>query len=162
MLRYPRAGWIGWLSRSREALRAMDSPAAAPLDSFAEQVQGLSLEQLQELYTATFDLNPICALEVGWQLFGEEYARGSFLVAMRAKLREQRIAEEGELPDHLAGLLTLLDQLAPQEARELASSFLAPAVAKMLAGFPGKANPYENLLRAVNVLLPAAEEVAHG
>ena len=41
--------------------------------SFVEQHE---LWQIEETFTRTFDVNPACALEVGWHLFGEEYARG--------------------------------------------------------------------------------------
>ncbi len=44
----------------------------------------------EELYTRTFDLNPVCALEIGWHLFGEDYERGAFLVRMRDQLRRAR------------------------------------------------------------------------
>ena len=37
-------------------------------------------EQIQELYTRTFDINPVCTLEIGWHIFGEDYARGALLV----------------------------------------------------------------------------------
>ena len=159
LLRYPRAGWIGELARCRATLRPIHPQATLLVDAFAERVENLNLEQLQELYTATFDLNPVCTLEVGWQLFGEEYARGSFLVAMRDHLREHGISEEGELPDHLTNVLPLLDYLEQDIAAEFAHNFVVPAVKKMLKEIGGKDNPYENVMRAVELLLPAPVEV---
>jgi len=49
----------------------------------------------------TFDINPACALEVGWHLFGEDYMRGQFLVRMREELSKYEIA--GELGISITG-----------------------------------------------------------
>ena len=46
--------------------------------------RGMSVEDLQELYTRTFDWNPDTSLEIGWHLYGENYERGEFLVEVRA------------------------------------------------------------------------------
>ena len=32
-------------------------------------------EDLQEMYTRTFDINAVCTLEVGWHIYGEDYAQ---------------------------------------------------------------------------------------
>ncbi|HSE32303.1 MAG TPA: hypothetical protein VLA93_12100, partial [Pyrinomonadaceae bacterium] len=47
--------------------------------NFRAGIENFSLSNLQELYTRTFDLNPACALEIGYHLFGENYKRGEFL-----------------------------------------------------------------------------------
>ncbi len=46
------------------------------------------LWEVEEAFTRTFDVNPACALEVGWHLFGEEYTAAMFLVRMREELRK--------------------------------------------------------------------------
>ena len=56
-------------------------------------------EQLGDAYR---DINPECTLEVGWQLYGEDYNRGAFLVRMRAWMRSVGVEERGELPADLA------------------------------------------------------------
>ena len=61
--------------------------------------------QLEELYTRTFDLNPVCTPEVGWHIYGEQYRRGRFLVQARELLKIVGVDERGELPDHLMSLL---------------------------------------------------------
>src|SRR5215469_15396248 len=81
------------------------------LRDFLEQIRPLALEDVQVLYTATFDLNPVCSLELGWHLFGENYERGELMVKMRAELRRHSIEESGELPDHLTHALELLGRM---------------------------------------------------
>ena len=75
----------------------------------------LGSTELEELYTRTFDINPVCSLEVGWHLFGEDYNRGAFLVRMRGLLREHGIEEGAELPDHLESVLRVLDAFVKRD-----------------------------------------------
>ena len=153
LLAYPRGDYGDRLELCRTALPLGNVEADALVGSFVRQIQSLPLEKVQELYTHTFELNPVCALEVGWQLHGEEYGRGEFLVAMRKQLRRHGIPESRELPDHLSNVLSLLDRMEPEEARNLTEAFLLPALNKMLTGFPDQNNPYRNVLLAIAKLL---------
>jgi nitrate reductase molybdenum cofactor assembly chaperone NarJ/NarW len=153
LLAYPRGDYGESLELCRTALPLGDVEADALMGGFFRQIQTLPLEKQQELYTRTFDLNPVCALEVGWQLYGEDYGRGEFLVAMRQQLRRHGIPESRELPDHLSNLLSLLDRMEPEEAKNLTEAFLLPALHKMLAGFPDQNNLYRNVLLAIAKLL---------
>lgn len=127
--------------------------AAGPLAAFCEAVRPLSTEERQELYTRTFDINPVCSLEIGWQLFGEEYHRGALLVRLRGELRRHGIEESTELPDHLTHVLSLLDRMAPAEAQSFAACCVIPAVDKMLVAFEDAQNPYGEVLLAVGLFL---------
>ena len=52
-----------------------DCPGAVEfLTELSDHIEGMSLEQIQELYTRTFDINPVCTLEIGWHIYGEDYA----------------------------------------------------------------------------------------
>lgn len=155
MLRYPDKGYRLHLADVSARLEDEAPEAACLMRDFDNRTQEFTTENLQELYTRTFELSPLCALEVGWQLYGEEYARGSFLVFMRDALRRHSIPEETELPDHLAHVLPLLDRLDENEARELAQEAVLPAIDKMLQGVTGKNNPYESVLRAISGFLQA-------
>ena len=62
--------------------------AAVDVARFGEFLERHDMWQVEEAFTGTFDVNPACALEVGWHLFGEEYARGMFLVRMREEMRK--------------------------------------------------------------------------
>lgn len=123
------------------------------LERFTAHVETASLEELEELFTRTFDLNPVCCLEVGWQLYGEDYNRGSFMVQMRQQMRAHSVPESIELPDHLANLLPLLGRMEPEEAGPLCASSILPALEKMQTGLGGTENPYAEVLAAVRTLL---------
>ncbi len=129
-------------------------------------MSGVAVAEAQELYTRTFDLSPLCSLEVGWQLYGEDYARGSFLVYARTQLVEHGVPERGELPDHLAHLLPLMPRMPAAKADELREAAALPAIRKMLKAFEGNPNPYGLLLRAIATLLQVPlnqpiEELSH-
>jgi len=153
LFRYPTEGYLHDVVRSFEALAAGGDQIIEPLAKFFEQVRSLTVKDLQVLYTATFDLDPVCSLEVGWHLFGENYERGEFLVRMRGELRRLGVKESTELPDHLSHALEALDRMEPEEAADFAAACLAPALDKMIAGIKGKSNLFENLLLVATQLL---------
>jgi nitrate reductase delta subunit len=167
LLRYPSFGYVGssfsdHLATARAALAEAPAALRAPFERFADGVSRLSPTALQELYTRTFDLNPVCALEVGWHLHGESYDRGRFLVQMRGLLERLEINEGGELPDHLASVLPALARLDPSAREELGHRSVIPALARMLAAFDGRENPYADALRtadgALRLLVGEPEE----
>jgi len=168
LLRYPGEGYENAGERCMEALAGSDPDAALLLSTFLGQTRGCSVEELQALYTSTFDLDPVCSLEVGWHLFGENYERGAFLVKMRGELRRLGIAESTELPDHITHALAALGRMEPEEGSEFATACLFPALDKMCAGLQGKSNPFETVLLAIARVLelryprPEPEAVSAG
>jgi nitrate reductase delta subunit len=172
LLRYPGEGYHRRIEGCRQALArgAYATPLAEVdrlLGEFAATVAPLSVGDLEELYTSTFDLDPVCSLELGWHLFGENYSRGEFLVAMRQTLRRLGLEETTELPDHLTHVLRALGRMEPAEADRFSVNFVLPALEKMQAGLAGKSCPFENVLAALRdvILSPCGAllpEVSHG
>ncbi|MBI3669601.1 MAG: nitrate reductase molybdenum cofactor assembly chaperone [Acidobacteria bacterium] len=153
LLEYPGEDYVQRIERAAQVLAEAQPAAAGLLRSFQEQIRGSSTEELQALFTSTFDLDPVCSLEVGWHLFGEQYERGVFLVKMRQQMRRFALAESTELPDHLTHVLAVLGRMEPEEADEFAAACVHPALDKMRAGLGGKNNPFENVLEAIARLL---------
>ena len=145
---YPRTDYA---SAVENAVACSGSAAPALLE-FAREVPGTPLSSLQELYTSTFDLHPLCALDMGWHLFGEEYERGLLLARMRRELRAHGIPETRELPDHLSHALLLLSRMGPAQAEEFASVIVSPALDRMLKCMPAE-NLFSSLLQAVRQLI---------
>lgn len=145
LVKYPEVGYRERVVECRYAL-AEAHPAVSPLlDDFVRATAPLSIEDMQELFTRTFDLNPVCSLEIGWHLFGENYDRGALLVKMRQELRRYGLTESAELPDHLTHVLALLGHIEPERAQDFAATCVLPAVDKMLAAFDGKAEGKESI-----------------
>ncbi len=140
--------------RVQTCARVLQGAGASELfDDFAAYAREHSVNELQELFIQSFDLNPVCSLELGWQLFGENYDRGAFLVKMRHELRRYHISESQELPDHLTHALRLLGNMEPERAADFATACVLPALGKMLIALRDQHNPYENVLKTVARLL---------
>jgi nitrate reductase delta subunit len=141
LLEYPDAKW--------------DTKMTGDLvNEFESSIGPLSLSELQELYTRTFDLNPACALEVGYHLFGENYKRGEFLANLRETEAPFELGQAQQLPDYLPVLLRLLPKLDDQELRSsLIAECLIPGIEKMLGSLKETDNPYRSLLAAVRSTL---------
>ncbi len=153
LFEYPGEDYV---LRARDCLAAMSreqAEAASLLGEFFAAIQGRNIEPLQELFTRTFDLNPVCTLEIGWHLYGEDYQRGDFLVKMRQQLRAHDVPESRELPDHLTHALALLGSMEADEAAAFAGHFLIPALDKMRAGWKNNRNAFAALLESTFVLL---------
>ncbi len=118
--------------------------------AFAEQ-QGI--RDLEEAFTGTFDVNPACALEIGWHLFGEEYARGLFLVRMREELRKYGVEESAELPDHIAHVLAVVAAMPDDEAGRFVSACVLPAVKKMHQALADTDTPYRHVVSCLAQVL---------
>ncbi len=152
---YPVEGHGERMEACREAVSREYPEAAEHLASLAERTSDLTLEGKQELFSKTFELNPVCSAEVGWHLFAENYERGTFMVWMRAQLREFGLRESTELPDHLTHVLPALGRMAKADAEEFSATCVLPALDRMLASLKDKDNPNEDALRAVRSVLVA-------
>jgi len=145
LLEYPDSDWPA------KVKTALDVDVTS---DFCRAVEFISLSELQELYARTFDLNPACALEVGYHLFGENYKRGEFLANLRETEAPFDIGQANQLPDYLPVLLRLLTKLDEEDLRlSLITQCLIPALEKMLGTFRDGANPYSSLLAAVRQTL---------
>ena len=152
---YPEASLPDRVAAARRALEAEDPRLLHHLDPLASFVAGASTEKAEELFTRTFDINPACTLECGWHLYGEDYARGTFLVRMRSMLRDSGVEESAELPDHLCHVLPVLGRLEDEVADAFAADRVLPALEKMLEGFKDADNPYRAALEGTLAVLKA-------
>lgn len=149
LLFYPQEGMAETIRECKEVLAKHESTALEPVKALEKLLSESTVDSMQELYTRTFEINPVCALEVGWQLFGERYERGTFIVKMRQTLRAMDLPESTELPDHLVHVLQALGRMDEDESREFAKTFVLPAMEKMLAGFKDKDNVYRGVLTGI-------------
>jgi nitrate reductase molybdenum cofactor assembly chaperone len=127
--------------------------AAKGVSEFGRFVEQCGEHELEEAYTRTFDVNPSCALEIGWHLFGEDYMRGQFLVRMRGELAKHEIAESGELPDHLTHVLPVLASMPEEEAQVFSHACVFPALHKMQTSLEKNQSPYRHLIRCLLLVL---------
>lgn len=149
-LEYPGEDWDARLDRCRQWLTVQEPEVAVQLVSFRRKMRKLGIAELQELYRRTFVNDPVCQLDIGYHLFGDNDNR----VRLLAKLREAEAACEVDYakhsPDQLPVLLRLLTKLDDKERRHaLIIEFLIPALGKMLDALHQANNPYQDLIEVI-------------
>lgn len=165
LLEYPGPDLLDQVEQVRGALALQHPELAARLEPLALFAAEQDQAALEETYTRTFDISAPCCLEIGWQLFGENYHRGSLLVKLRMALREHGIDPGSELPDHLVPVLRLIAVLPAEfEPADLAHEGVLPALTKMRAALAETANPWSCVLEVVEAMVieafgPAPAEV---
>lgn len=161
LLEYPRDGHAAAV-RAHVAVLAAEVPAAgALLAAFARDAAEQDIAAREELFVRTFDVNAERALEVGWQVFGEQYARGAFLAKLRGMLAENGVPETSELPDHITQVLRILGRVPETDAHFLIARAVRPAMRRIRADL-GDAHAYSAVLDAAAevVALHGAPEIA--
>jgi nitrate reductase delta subunit len=155
LLEYPGPGTVALAERCRAMVVGASAEAAASVEAFGLYAASADERELEELYARSFDFSPAHSLDLGYQLFGESYKRGIFLVKVQAAVKAHGVDRASELADHLPVVLRLLTKLEASEARSLADEAILPSVAKILGAFADPTNPYRMLLEATRALLCA-------
>jgi nitrate reductase delta subunit len=132
--------------------------AADALETFLHGLQQCPLEKMEELYTTTFDMQPVCYPYVGYHLFGESYKRGAFMAQLNEAYHASGYSAAQELPDHLSVVLRFLGlDFANRQSdfcQALLNEGVKPALGKMLQAFGAQSdNPYFGLLSALQLFL---------
>lgn len=166
LLDYPGPDLCATAERCRAALAGRCPEAEAAVEGFLARAAGARPHEMEELYVRAFDLRPEASLDLGYQIFGESYKRGIFLVKMQRAARAHGVDLVSELPDHLPVVLRLVARLdEAEDPRSLVDEIVLPAVAKVVGMFDTLAkeakeaqetremSPYVSLLRAALALL---------
>ncbi|MCH8285868.1 nitrate reductase molybdenum cofactor assembly chaperone [candidate division KSB1 bacterium] len=154
LLEYPQDDIFENISGCLNSLQSLYPEAKSQLESFSKSARSTNLFSLQALYNFSFDINPVCTLDIGYHVFGESYKRGSFLVGMKKMLKEQGIETKDELPDYLPNILRLLAGISKNDdSVSLATLIVAPALARMKKSFKENNNCYGAVVRAVDCVI---------
>ncbi|HHI80662.1 MAG TPA: hypothetical protein ENK02_11860 [Planctomycetes bacterium] len=170
---YPEPGYGERVAAAHEMVRGLYPQALEEMDRFTRALglrdgacEGERLDAIQELYTRTFDIQPITTLDVGFVLFGDDYKRGEIL----SNLNKEHIASGNscgnELADHLPNLLRLIAIKGKDPfVRELVDMILAPALRAMLREFDpervAKKNEYYKKQYKTLIETPNVESIAY-
>jgi nitrate reductase assembly molybdenum cofactor insertion protein NarJ len=136
--RYPE------LAKAAERAMRADYPVAAdllqkfidmlpPVDAEAPEI---ALNETQEIFTRSFEVQSLTTLDVGYIVFGDDYKRAELLVNLN---REHRLVENDcgtELSDHLPNVLRLLAVWEDEDlALEFVQQILHPSLQRMVEEF---------------------------
>ncbi len=156
LLEYPR-GEIGRVAGECAALLSAELPEAAVLlRDFAAGMAGLPRGTIEEIYTSTFDLDPVCYLYVGYHVFGETYKRSIFLLALKERYRACGITVDSELADHISAVLRYV--VAGDDAEDVdvvVREALLPALQRMTGR--AKSAGHDDEVEPPAVVPPAGE-----
>lgn len=166
-LRYPSPDSRDTLRRRLEEV-AQES-VRADLCAFLGEIECLTLEEWEELYVRSFDLDPDAAPYLGWHVWPDEQRRAQLLLEMARRLSAHDLDADGELPDHLVPVFRYLARRPDASGREttvsgtetpLLDQALKPALHAITDRLRSQTppNPYVHLLEGAAKALDLAEE----
>ena len=154
LFRYPDADLESVVAQIDNLLSEKYADNKNDLIAFQGFLRTYNLEQQQEYYIKTFDVNALCYLDIGYILFGEDYKRGEFLVNLSKEHQKAQNDCGSELADHLPNILRLFDKTEDKKfVKELAYCLVIPALKEMLVSFKNETNVYRNILHLVLSIL---------
>ena len=164
LLEYPSSDVKEHAVQCLVQLQPTHPEAAETLEKFIRRLDQLSLDQMRELYTTTFDMQPVCYPYVGYHLFGESYKRGAFMAQLNEAYHAIGYSAGQELPDHLTAILRFLgldsDNCSGEFCQTLLKEGVQPALEKMLKAFGDESeNPYFGLLSVLHLFLVRTSEM---
>jgi nitrate reductase delta subunit len=163
LLEYPALSTSLKAGHCYERLQGFMPDAAIALERFYSAIERQTLQKLEELYTVTFDMQPVCYPYIGYQLFGESYKRGAFMAQLNEAFHAFGYSAGQELPDHLSVVLRFIGLDSVNRRGDFCQALLnegvMPALGKMLQMFGAESeNPYFGLLLALQTFLVQTTE----
>ncbi len=130
------------------------------LMSFRNDLDRLSIDTLQELYSYTFELVSDTTLDIGYYLHAGQdgFKRASNLVKIKAMYRDNGFpfdeVAKGELPDHLVVILKFLGFIDDEALkRDFMKTFVVVTMEKLNRNFQTKKNAYRHLVGAIHKII---------
>ncbi len=157
LLEYPREDMK---IRVEESVKALSSHPEYPpeaveeLKKFQRDLEEMPLDDLQGVYSYTFELSSDYTLDMGYHLF-EGFKRSNKMATIKSMFKESGFPSEqfgkGELPDHLPVLLHFLSFLQDEALKkDFRESFVILAMEKLVKNFEkNKKNIYSHLISAI-------------
>jgi nitrate reductase molybdenum cofactor assembly chaperone NarJ/NarW len=135
----------GWITRYGKDHLA----AAGHLKRFVDETGARSLTEMEETYTRTFDMAPVCSPYISGHIYGDEnFERGTLLSALSERYAQAGFDLHGELPDHIMLLLKFCPELDSEELTELTHYCLKKPLADMVDQLESCENVYRHVLKA--------------
>ncbi len=136
LFKYPEEDFTLHLKENQDFLDGFHPEAGKELQLFSNYMNNCSPDERQELFTKTFDVQPICYLDLGYVMFGEDYKRGAFLLNMQEEQRKIKNDCGTDLPDNICNVLDLM-AISEDDAflEDLVWNIFIPCVKRMIGEF---------------------------
>ena len=136
LLDFPEQGFIENVGEAQSFLDSRYGDVGDVFRPFCELVKSISLDDIQELYTRSFEVQAITTLDLGYLLFGDDYKRAELLVNLNREHTTIGNDCGHELADHLPNVIRLIALLDDDELRlELLKKLIIPGLKKMIGEF---------------------------
>ena len=157
LLNYPREDIR---LRVEECMKALSAHTEYPpeatqeLQLFLKELDGMPLDDLQGIYSYTFELTSEYTLDLGHYLY-DGFKRSNYLASLKAMYRENNFpfdeVAKGELPDHLPVVLRFLATIGDEELKkDVRESFVIMAIEKLNKNFERtSSNVYSHLINSI-------------
>ena len=133
---YPDAAFPDRVNYIQEYLDANYQEAAKELKEFTAFTKQATRNEMEELFTRSFEVQAASALDLGYLLFGDDYKRAKLMVNLNRELINAGIDCRNELSDHLPNVLKLLPTLKDRNlAIELITDIIYPSLEKIIEDF---------------------------
>ncbi len=162
LLQYPDEALMHSLLDVSEAVADIDDPQIRKtVQRFRAHLENTPLMELQEHYTAAFDMDPGTCLNLTYHLFGDDAERGRVLSALQQVYdRAGYSAAAPELPDYLPMVLEFLAvQPGAADVDRLWSCL--GAVGTITQRLTARGSPYGPLFHRLAALIPLPADSGH-
>ncbi len=133
---FPHKDFVEDVCNAQNYLNEAFPEAAAILQPFTDVMSSVSLEEQEDLYLRSFEVQSITTLDIGYVAFGDDYKRGELLVNLNKEHRTYGIDCGNELADNLPNFLRLLYVMTDAELQnDLINKLMVPSLNKIIAGF---------------------------
>jgi nitrate reductase molybdenum cofactor assembly chaperone NarJ/NarW len=150
LMDYPSDGYLERLKEIAGNIKAEYPDAASEIVAFLYEDHGDQFPKLQELYTRTFDMAPVCYPYLSSYLYGDEnFARGDLMFRLQEQYSRHGLDTKGELPDHIGIVLRFTEFLDQEELEDLVQYCLRQPLAEMVILLDGANSPFARLARAI-------------
>ncbi|MCP3676100.1 MAG: hypothetical protein GY721_00475 [Deltaproteobacteria bacterium] len=157
ILEYPHENIAGLIKGCIKLIE--DAPQYPPLakermEACLEKVEGMSLDDLQGIFSYSCEMAADTTLELGYFMF-EGFKRTNNLVNIKEMYKDQEFPfdeiAKGELPDRLPIVLRFLEFCKPQDLKkDFRESFVAAGLEKLKKNYDKiRNNPYGDIINAL-------------
>lgn len=163
LFKYPEEDFVLHVQKVQKFFDEQYPEAGKELNNFSDYISKCALDDRQELFTKTFDVQPICYLDLGYVMFGEDYKRGVFLLSMQGEQQHINNNCGTDLPDNICNVLVLMSKSEDVAfIQDLVWRIFIPCLKKMIGEFQSaridlKVKVLKKMHRAI-----IQEELNHG
>lgn len=151
ILEYPQEDFHKKLQKCGNMLENFDEQIRDLFNNFVNYAKKSSIENLQELYVKTFELNSLCTLYAGVLIFGEDgFKRGTFMARLKQAYEEYSLENQNDLPDFIPYILRLASNLKDVDKyNTLLDECILKPLESIISTFQDDTNPYRSLLQSI-------------